>query len=289
MKILILTDLSVEVSTGDDRVLSTVPHLILEIAHNGEAIAKVKLLPHKSSPTVWAHEDILVLRNLSTSLTVSVSMEVDGNVPQVLGSKELNGYDELKNPWAIPLTPHESYPSLIFKARPVGVTDIRKLLSHPEPQPGVTSDKKKTLDERVKEAFDTFRDYERHRNPGRLAQAIVHFQNVSNIMDEGDPTLPKIMDYLGICLFRRYQMLGNVADVNESISRHEVAMKLTPEGSPETFGRLNNLAVSLAVRFERLKSLTDLENAIKYNQMTIGLIPDGHPNKAMYLNHQSCL
>ncbi|PVF95707.1 hypothetical protein CPB86DRAFT_763467, partial [Serendipita vermifera] len=283
MSVLILKETSVTMSNRDGRFFPAVSRLILEVACNGKVVDKVNLLPRKSSPGVWDADDILVLHDRYARFTVSVSRRVDRK-PQVVAFIELDGskfYDGVRRTYEMPLMHRENYPCLRFKARSLGVEDLREFLSlMVQFSAWIRED---TIKEIVQDARAAGPDYEQYWRPESLYQTIVQLQYVIDMVNEDHPELPNFLNILGTCLLRRFEWLGDPVDINDSAAQLEAAIKLTPKDHPNRPNCFNNLGNTLRARFEQLGSLADIDNAITSNRMAVNLIPEGHPDKPHHL------
>jgi tetratricopeptide (TPR) repeat protein len=232
-------------------------------------------------------------------------MEAGGNERQVLGSIELNGpglFDESdklygrqhrSSPFTfskqfliteMPLISHEHHPALILKTKASGVGNIQEMLSGSN-QESTSPDPLSTFEKINADAMKAWDEFDYHGRLKGLEQAIVGFQSLRDMVSESDPRLPSILYNLGLCLFSRFQRLGDVVDLHDSIAQIRIAIKLTPEDNPSKPSLLSNLGNCLDARFKRLGNLADIDDAITSNQTAVDLTPHGHPSKPINLNN----
>ncbi|PVG01686.1 hypothetical protein CPB86DRAFT_54898 [Serendipita vermifera] len=274
MSIVLFQDTAVELAAQGDIFLTDIAHLILEVNLNGEIVEKVNLLSREASPGTW----------------VCVVMELGGNDRQLLGSIELSGlqlFDAPGEPFEMemPFMCHESYPNLTLKTRALATTmeTFREVASQHAQRSMMPqlAHNLQVLNDRGVEQLD---DFERHRNPQSLEQAISNLQQAAEICPKYHPGLPSILTNLSAVLFRRFERLGSLADIHEAIERQQAAVNLTPDEDDKKSERLCNLGNSFSIRFIRLGDLTDLENAFVQHQAAVDLTPDQHKNKPHYLS-----
>ncbi|PVF95780.1 hypothetical protein CPB86DRAFT_875429 [Serendipita vermifera] len=278
--------LLVELSQVDDSFLTDVAHLIVEATLSGHVLNKVDLISRKSRPGVWDANQPLIVPEAPWDFKISVLMEVDGSERQSLGSIELNGpgfYGGLGKMYEIPLISHENYPNLVLKARILAFDYAQKKLLGMEEASSSSEGEdgpRKFHDDAVR-AMD---DYNRYGNLESLEHAIVQFQAASEMVAEGDPRLPRLLNSLGACLFRRFERFGVLTDIKDSIALYEKAIKNSRDDDDGRHAYFNNLGDALALRSERLGNPADIDEAMRVKRLAIDLTPEDHPNKPMYLN-----
>ncbi|PVF91892.1 hypothetical protein CPB86DRAFT_820105 [Serendipita vermifera] len=284
-------DITVELATRDDCFLADIPYLVLELNQDGRVVDKANLLSRESSRGIWDADEPLVLREVIGVFMLSVSIQLDEDDRQLVGSIELGGtelYEIVGTHFEIPLVSHENYPTLILQTKIWTIEDvpedIRELIAGTIQQ--ISSSRKDgTLQNMFSEGLAAYHEFERCGSLEHLELAVSKFEAVANMTPEGDSNLPGRLSDLGGVLISRFEQLGRIADINKSIERLERAVGLTGDNDPDKPGRLSNLGTSLMRRFERCDQVGDIDSAIIHQQMAISLTPDQHPNKPLYLNN----
>jgi tetratricopeptide (TPR) repeat protein len=178
---------------------------------------------------------------------------------------------------------NEHYPSIILKARVLGIENIQELMQTTGQQ--TSQPHANTIVKMLEDAETARKDFEREGDMKKLEQAIMQFQTASEMITGMDEGLSTILDLLGICLRYRFEQLGNVVDIENSIKRHQEAVDLLPDENTSKPGYLTHLGVSLHVRFIRLGNRVDIDEAIILQQKSIDLISDSDPNKPACLSN----
>ncbi|KAJ7476610.1 CHAT domain-containing protein [Mycena latifolia] len=124
-----------------------------------------------------------------------------------------------------------------------------------------------------------------HNHPGRAhqLQSLAKAQEAVDIMKEGHPDMPDLLQNLAVSLSERYRRLGNPEDLETALLKNQDAIGLTPEGHPDMPVRLQNLATTLLRRYQRLGDLRDLDGALQQKQKAVKLAPEGHPDRPGFL------
>ncbi|PVF92094.1 hypothetical protein CPB86DRAFT_878120, partial [Serendipita vermifera] len=267
-KMLFFKDITVELATRGDCFLTDIPHLVLEFNQDGRVVDKANLLSRESSRAIWDADEPLILREATEEVILSVSMQLDENDRQLVGSIELSGtevYEIVGTEVGIPLVPHKDYPGLILRTKISTIENIRENIR--ELVSGMIqqisgSREDITVQNMFSEGVTAYEEFKRHGKLERLEQAISKFEAVANVTLEDDPNLPRILSNLGTFLSCRFEQLGQIADINESIERLEKAAGLTGDNNPDKPGCLNNLGNSLQTRFKRFGAVGDMDSAI---------------------------
>ncbi|KAG8811509.1 hypothetical protein FRC17_002424, partial [Serendipita sp. 399] len=257
MESLILKNITLESSCQPGHFLEDIGLLILELKVDGEAVDKVNLLSRKAVTGTWDADEVLILRDISKELTLSVFLEVGTNDCQLLGSMELWGpnlFDQLEEiigeynvSIEIPLMGDEN---IVLKTKLEAIS-TDNVLAHIG---RLTNQLKNGTEVRshFKNAVDQYMAFERSGNMDSLERAISEFQLVAGMVSEDDPRQLGALQNLGVCLFRRFERLGKVEDLENAIGQQEAVLMLTPDGDPSKPIQLNSLGNSLLARFERL-------------------------------------
>ncbi|PVF92657.1 hypothetical protein CPB86DRAFT_801846 [Serendipita vermifera] len=291
MSLLALKDTTIQLSTRDDESLKGIKHLVLEVNMNGQVVDKANLLSQTSSPWKWDADQILVIRDVATDFMISVVIESDRNDHQVIAFMELNGLElcnAIGKQHEVPLMSVENYPSLVLRTSAMAVDNIEDLFARSGlkdiegggPSPTEAAIKKMLAD--GKTAYDDFRW---HGKLERLEQAISRYRTAIQVISEGDPRVPGILNSLGIFLQSRFEQLGCLDDINEAIERLQIAILLTPDDDPDKPSGLTNLGSALIRRFERLGTLDDLDKAVQHQEAAVHSTPDGDPKMSIRLNN----
>ncbi|PVF92058.1 hypothetical protein CPB86DRAFT_802339 [Serendipita vermifera] len=85
-----MQEITVELASQDDCFLTGVPHLVLKLNQDGRAVDKVNLLSHESSHGIWDADKLLILPEVTGEFILSVSMQLNENDRQLVGSIELS-------------------------------------------------------------------------------------------------------------------------------------------------------------------------------------------------------
>ncbi|PVF96000.1 hypothetical protein CPB86DRAFT_799232 [Serendipita vermifera] len=114
----------------DDCFLTDVSHLILEAAAEETILGHTNLLSRSSAPWIWDLDRTPCFVEMFSDFTMSVWMRVDEGERQLLASATFNGqelYDAKEVELEMAMTHHEDYPDLVFKAKVIGIEDVKSL------------------------------------------------------------------------------------------------------------------------------------------------------------------
>ncbi|KAJ7872575.1 CHAT domain-containing protein [Mycena leptocephala] len=112
---------------------------------------------------------------------------------------------------------------------------------------------------------------------GDINKSILMFQQAAELIPDGDPDRPALLNNFGNSLVCRYEWLGDHDDINEAALKYQQAVILMPD----TFSGLGN---SLSHRFEQMGHPGDIEKSIWASRQALKLTADGHPDKSAFLN-----
>ncbi|PVF92920.1 hypothetical protein CPB86DRAFT_145599 [Serendipita vermifera] len=263
------SDPTVKLATQEGSSLKNITRLILEIKVDSHVVGEANLLSRDSTPGIWDTDLLLFSCEVTGEFLVSVSMQVDENERQLLGSIELNGselYDIIGNQYEVPLMCHENFPNLILQTKILGIKTV-----------GPNGED--VVDKMLREGITAWRDFEKHGNLQGLELSISKLEAALKMTPWNLFQLPEILSRLGESLRCRFEQHGCLADINDSVERLEAAVNMTTDSEPHRPSYLENLGKSLAVRFNRLGDLADIDNAVTYLRAAVKLIPDGNPHK----------
>ncbi|PVF93589.1 hypothetical protein CPB86DRAFT_829240, partial [Serendipita vermifera] len=211
---LFFKDIAVELASRDDCFLTDIPHLVLELNQDGRMVDKVNLLSRESSRGVWDADKPLILREVTGEFILSVSMQLDENECQLVGSIELGGtelYEMVGTEFEIPLVSHRNHPGLILRAKIWTIENIpeniRELISGTIQQTS-SSREDGTVQNMFSEGITAYEEFERHGKLENLEHAISKFEAIANATPAGNPRLPGILSKLGTFLGYRFEQLG---------------------------------------------------------------------------------
>ncbi|KAG8782696.1 hypothetical protein FRC15_006513 [Serendipita sp. 397] len=292
--------ITVESSAQDDHFPKDISQLVLELKLGDGLVKRADLLSRKSSPGVWDANKSLILAEVFTHFTLSVFLELDEEVHQLLASKELYGpdlYDRLGEPADIPLGGHENYLDMIlrttvfavgfFRETPGGgANNIDNSITQQQDEASLIPDDHPDKPRRLSNlAHSFFTRFERLGNLGDLDDAIARFQAAANLLTDDHPDKPKRLSNLGNHLLIHFEHLKNLSDINEAIGRFQVAVILAPDSQSHKRSWLTNLGGALRTRFEQIGDLDDINDAITHHRAAVNLTPDGDPYKPKLLTN----
>jgi tetratricopeptide (TPR) repeat protein len=186
-------------------------------------------------------------------------------------------------PIEVPLVCHDSYPSLIFKAKIDAIDNIQEVIA------GISSQFIRRNQETSQRMFSdgpaAYDDFESQGNLQDLNQAILRYETIAERLPRNSPTAAPVLSNLGLSLMRRFEQLGEVEDMNRGIEQLEIAVRLTPDGDSDKPSRLNDLGTSLNTRFKWLGNIKDIDGAIARHQAAVHLAPSGHSDKPSLLTN----
>lgn len=284
MSVLVFKDTTVELSTREDCFLMDIAHLTLEVTAKEIVFEKVDLVSRESSPGTWDSDQVIFLPEIFTEFVISIWMETSESQRQLLGFMELSApdlYGSIGKLYEIPLMCHENYPSLVIKARLMGIDDIQKFISNIDQR---VPRQKDAIDRMIDEAYNAHQDLRYQSDAGRLEEVISMYQRIRDIMPDGDRRLYLILNNLALCFQTRFVERGNLSDIDKAIIQLQEVVSLMPDNDPAKPSFLSNLGNSLQDRFQIVGNLADIDNAIAKHHEAIKLTPEHHPDKPRRLN-----
>ncbi|KAJ7835801.1 hypothetical protein B0H13DRAFT_2240057 [Mycena leptocephala] len=119
-----------------------------------------------------------------------------------------------------------------------------------------------------------------------INKSVLMFQQAAELIPDGDPDRPALLNNFGNSLVCRYEWLGDHDDINEAALKYQQAVilmpdKLTPDGHPDKPGYLNNLSSSLWARFQQLRNPDD-QNQILSHYMSAACSSTGPASMRFY-------
>ncbi|PVF91494.1 hypothetical protein CPB86DRAFT_878492 [Serendipita vermifera] len=290
MSVLILKDTTVELSTRDNESLRGITRLVLEVNVNGRVVDKANLVSQMTSPWEWDADDILVIHDVATNFMISVVIESDRNERQAVAFMELNGLDLCNttgSQYEVPLMSDGNYPNLVLRTSAMVIGNVEELVGRIGLNNirGGPSHTEGTIEKMLTDADIAYDDFVRNGKLELLEQAISQYRSAMEVIPEGGPKVPGILNNLGVFLRRRFEQLGCLDDINEAIERLEMAIHLTLDGASNKPSSLTNLGSALARRFERVGNLDDLDRAVQQQEAAVHLTPNGDPKKPSRLSN----
>ncbi|PVF95881.1 hypothetical protein CPB86DRAFT_816821 [Serendipita vermifera] len=281
---IVFKGITVELSDEDDRSLTDIIHLILELSSNGNVISRVDLLSLESDPGTWETHENPSLGEITEELLISVWLELEDNERQLVGFTKIQGkelHNAMGNHYRKTLMRQGKYPTLTLKTKIANVESIQKSTQ-------VSGNKRAHSNEDIKKMLEgavaMYGEFTRSENIASLTQAISQFETVVEFLPQDSHELPIALSILGSCLGKRFEQLGRVADINGSVARLTATVELLPDSHPNKPSHLSNLATCLKTRFDRLGNITDLDDAISRLEAAANLVPEKDTLRPKYLH-----
>ncbi|KAG8738401.1 hypothetical protein FRC10_006928 [Ceratobasidium sp. 414] len=120
-------------------------------------------------------------------------------------------------------------------------------------------------------------EYERHRAPADLDNALDCLGTAASQTPDSCPERPRLLHNLASSFSRRLELSGRLQDLNTAISHQESSIYLSKKDDPLLPERLNQLGNLLNIRYGSLHELVDIENAIASHERALSLTSGDDP------------